>query len=195
MRSRSGGIGDGALTTAGLIANSARIDSMRIGLISDTHGFLDPTLLEYFSQCDEVWHAGDFGTEEVLGRLRQFKPTRAVYGNIDGAEIRSQLTEDLDWTCEGLPVFMTHIGGYPGRYNPRAKQILLATKPGLFVCGHSHILKVMRDPRLGLLHMNPGACGNFGSHLMRTALRFSVAAGKLADVEAIELGKRGTSPP
>jgi len=169
------------------------MESMRIGLISDTHGFLDQALFEYFSQCDEVWHAGDFGIVEVLERLRQFKPTRGVYGNIDGPEIRAELAEDLNWTCEGLRVYMTHIGGYPGRYDPRAKQIVLATKPGLFICGHSHVLKVTRDFKLKLVHMNPGACGNSGWHLMRTGLRFTVAEGKLADVEAIQLGRRGTA--
>jgi len=162
---------------------------MRIGLIADTHGFLDETLSEYFSQCDEVWHAGDFGSVKVLQRLRQFKPVRGVYGNIDGPEVRSQLVEDLHWTCEGLQVYMTHIGGYPGRYDPRAKKIILNTQPGLFVCGHSHILKVMRDLNQNLIHMNPGACGNAGGHQVRTCLRFRAAAGKVDGVEAIELGK------
>ena len=167
------------------------MQSMRIGLIADTHGFLDETLFEYFSQCDEVWHAGDFGSLEVLERLRQFKPIRGVYGNIDGSELRSQFAEDLHWTCEGLHVYMTHVGGYPGRYDPRAKKIILETKPGLFVCGHSHILKVMRDLKLNLIHMNPGACGNAGWHQVRTALRFTVAAGKIDGLETIELGRRG----
>jgi putative phosphoesterase len=167
------------------------MQSMRIGLIADTHGFLDEALFEYFSQCDEVWHAGDFGSVEVLERLRQFKPVRGVYGNIDGPELRSQLAEDLRWTCEGLRVYMTHVGGYPGRYDPRAKKIVLETKPGLFVCGHSHILKVMRDLNLNLIHMNPGACGNAGWHQVRTGLRFTVAAGKVDGVEEIELGRRG----
>ena len=164
---------------------------MRIGLIADTHGFLDESLFEYFSECDEVWHAGDFGGAEVLERLRQFKPTRGVYGNIDGQDIRSQLAEDLHWTCEGLRVYMTHIGGYPGRYDPRAKKILLSAQPGLFICGHSHILKVMRDSKLNLLHMNPGACGRSGWHAIRTGLRFTVTKGKVVDLEAIQLGKRG----
>jgi putative phosphoesterase len=164
---------------------------MRIGLIADTHGFLDEALFGYFSQCDEIWHAGDFGSVEVLERLRQFKPLRGVYGNIDGPEVRSQLTEDVQWTCEGLRIYMTHIGGYPGRYEPRAKKIILDTRPDVFISGHSHILKVMRDSKLNLLHMNPGACGNAGWHSMRTGLRFTVAASKITDVEAIQLGKRG----
>ena len=168
---------------------------MRIGLISDTHGFLDESLFKYFLQCDEVWHAGDVGTLEVLEHLRQFKPIRGVYGNIDGPEIRAQLAEDLHWECEGLRVYMTHIGGHPSRYDPRVKKVLLTKKPGLFICGHSHILKVMRDSRLNLVHMNPGACGNSGWHLVRTGLRFTVAAGKISDVEAIEMGKRGAAHP
>jgi len=167
------------------------MQSMRIGLIADTHGFLDEALFEYFSQCDEIWHAGDFGSVEVLERLREFKPIRGVYGNIDGPEIRNRLAEDLHWNCEGLRVYMTHIGGYPGRYHARAKKLILETRPDLFVAGHSHILKVMRDSKLNLLHMNPGACGNAGWHTMRTGLRFTVAAGKIAGVEAIQLGKRG----
>lgn len=164
---------------------------MRIGLIADTHGFLDKTLFECFSQCDEVWHAGDFGSIEILERLRQFKPLRGVYGNIDGPEVRNQLMQDLHWTCEGLRVYMTHVGGYPGRYDSRAKKIILNAKPSLFICGHSHILKIMRDLNLNLIHMNPGACGNAGWHQVRTGLRFTVTAGKVDGVEAIELGRRG----
>ncbi len=166
---------------------------MRIGLLSDTHGFLDETLFTYFADCDEVWHAGDFGSVEILDGLRQFKPTRGVYGNVDGAELRADLPRDLAWECEGLSVFMTHIGGYPGNYDARAKKELLRRRPGLFICGHSHILKVMRDPALGLLHMNPGACGQYGWHTIRTVLRFTVDGGKFSGVEAIELGPRGRS--
>lgn len=164
---------------------------MRIGLLSDTHGTLDAAIFEHFSECDEVWHAGDLGSVEVLDHLKQFKPTRAVYGNVDGAELRAELPLDLSWDCAGLSVFMTHIGGYPGRYDPRVKKELAKLRPGLFICGHSHILKVMRDPALGLLHMNPGACGHYGWHIVRTLLRFSVESGKISNVEAIELGPRG----
>lgn len=164
---------------------------MRIGLLSDTHGFLDEAIISHFAECDEVWHAGDFGPPEILDRLRAFKPTRAVYGNVDGAEIRADLPVKLAWECDGLSVFMTHIGGYPGNYDPRARKELQRLRPGLFICGHSHILKVTRDPALGLLHMNPGACGHHGWHLVRTLLRFTVSAGKISDVEAIQLGTRG----
>jgi len=164
---------------------------MRIGLLSDTHGFLDEAVFSYFAGCDELWHAGDFGTLEVLDRLKQFKPIRGVYGNVDGAGIRSELEKDLNWDCDGVRVYMTHIGGYPGRYDPKARRELMRQKPGLFVCGHSHILRVMRDPALGLIHMNPGACGHNGWHNVRTLLRFSIEAGKIFNIEAIELGLRG----
>jgi len=167
---------------------------LRIGLLSDTHGFLDDAVFRYFAECDEIWHAGDFGTPEVLDRLKAFKPTRGVYGNVDGAELRACLPEDLSWECEGVRVHMTHIGGYPGHYDRRVAKELRRLRPGLFVCGHSHILKVMRDPALALLHMNPGACGHNGWHLMRTLLRFTVEAGKISDAQAIELGPRGRRP-
>ena len=164
---------------------------MRIGLLSDTHGFLDDAVFTHFASCDEVWHAGDFGPVELLDRLKEFKPTRGVYGNVDGDQVRSELQPSLTWDCEGVRVYMTHIGGYPGNYDRNAKQELLQCRPGLFVCGHSHILRVMRDPALGLLHMNPGACGHHGWHKIRTLLRFVVADGKISDLEAIELGPRG----
>ncbi len=164
---------------------------MRIGLLSDTHGFLDEAIFRHFAECDELWHAGDFGTVEVLDRLKLFKPVRGVYGNVDGAELRAELPEDLVFDCDGLKVFMTHIGGYPGNYSRSARATLRAERPGLFICGHSHILKVMRDVALGLIHMNPGACGHNGWHSMRTMLRFTVEAGKISGVEAIELGPRG----
>jgi len=169
---------------------------LTVGLISDTHGFLDETLLERLRDCDELWHAGDLGPGQngpcgLLESLQNFKPLRAVYGNIDGAEIRSELPADLVWDCEGVRVYMTHVGGYPGNYDRRAKAELLRRKPELFICGHSHILRVMRDPDLHLLHMNPGACGHNGWHKMRTALRFKISQGKIADVVAIELGPRG----
>jgi putative phosphoesterase len=171
---------------------------LTVGLISDTHGFLDEALLGHLKDCDEIWHAGDLGSGEsgpfgLLERLRSFKPVKAVYGNIDGAEIRAELPADLAWECEGLRIYMRHIGGYPGNYDRRAKEELLREKPDLFVCGHSHILRVMRDPNLNLLHMNPGACGHNGWHKLRTALRFTVEKGKVADVVAIELGTRGRS--
>jgi len=163
---------------------------MRIGLMSDTHGFLDEAIFKYFEACDEVWHAGDFGPG-VIDRLQAFKPLRAVYGNIDGPEIRSHAGEDLHWNCLGIQVFMTHMGGYPGHYSPHAKREIAAAKPALFITGHSHILRVMRDQAADLLHMNPGACGHQGFHSVRTVLRFTVEDAKISQVEAIELGKRG----
>jgi putative phosphoesterase len=164
---------------------------MFIGLLSDTHGFLDEAVFSYFAECDEVWHAGDFGTVEILDRLQAFKPTRGVYGNVDRADVRAAVPGDLEWECEGLRVYMTHIGGYPGNYDARAKKELVRRRPGLFICGHSHILKVMRDQGLGLVHMNPGACGHHGWHTVRTMLRFRVDAANISGVEAIELGPRG----
>jgi putative phosphoesterase len=167
---------------------------MLIGLMSDTHGVLDERVFEHFAACDEVWHAGDFGSLEVVDRLRAFKPLRGVYGNIDDARIRAEMPEDLRFTCAGVPVFMTHIGGYPGRYAPRVRKILQADPPrgGLFVCGHSHILKVMPDRALGFLHINPGACGNEGWHRVKTLVRIRLDAGTIQGVEVIELGPRGT---
>jgi putative phosphoesterase len=164
---------------------------LRIGLLSDTHGFLDDAVFRHFDECDEVWHAGDFGTSDILDRLRAFKPVRGVYGNVDGAELRADLPEDLGWECEGVTVYMTHVGGYPGNYDRRAGKELQRLRPGLFICGHSHILKVMRDKNLDLVHMNPGACGHNGWHVVRTLLRFTVEAGKISGVQAIELGPRG----
>lgn len=163
---------------------------MQVGLLSDSHGFLDEAIFTYFAQCDEVWHAGDFGAAEVLDRLKAFKPVRGVFGNIDGAEIRAELPQDLEWQCEGVRVFMTHIGGYPGSYDQRAKRELVQRKPDLYICGHSHIARVMRDPKLKLLHMNPGACGRIGWHQQRTIMRFTVEGNRVANVELIELGKR-----
>jgi uncharacterized protein len=168
---------------------------MRIGLLSDTHGFLDDAVFTYFSECDELWHAGDLGSIEIFDRLMRFKPTRGVYGNVDGAQVRAAVPKDLTWNCDGLQVYMTHIGGYPGNYEARVKKELQRLRPGLFICGHSHILKIMRDPALELLHMNPGACGHHGWHLTRTMLRFTVETGKISAVEAIDLGPRGRKAP
>jgi uncharacterized protein len=164
---------------------------LRIGLLSDTHSFLDETIFDYFDECDEIWHAGDIGAPHIADRLEGFRPFRAVFGNIDDKEIRLRYPEDLRFTCEGLDVLMTHIGGYPGKYNQRVREILRADPPGLFICGHSHILKVMPDPALGLLHINPGACGQEGFHKMRTIIRFSIENGKPKDLQVVELGKRG----
>lgn len=163
---------------------------VQIGLLSDTHGFLDEVIFKYFENCDELWHAGDFGSVEILDQLKSFKPLRGVFGNIDGKEIRSELPQDLHWQCESVHVYMTHIGGYPGHYKARAKQALDRHKPDLFICGHSHIARVMRDPKRKLLHMNPGACGRTGWHSTRTVLRFRVDGERIGNVELIELGSR-----
>ena len=165
---------------------------MRIGLISDTHSHLDDGIFRNLESCDEIWHAGDIGSAEVADRLAAFKPLRAVYGNIDGAELRRMFKEDLIFSCEGLPVVMTHIGGYPGRYSHHASTLIRANPCGLFICGHSHILKVMPDAKNNLLHINPGAAGHHGFHVIRTLLRFSITNGKIHDLEAVELGRRGT---
>jgi hypothetical protein len=164
---------------------------LRIGLLSDTHSYLDDTIFSYFEECDEIWHAGDIGSHEIADRLEGFRPFKAVFGNIDAGDMRRRYPEDLRFECEGLDVFMTHIGGYPGKYNQRVREILRAKPPGLFICGHSHILKVMPDASLGLLHINPGACGQEGFHKMRTIVRFSIENGKPKDLQVIELGKRG----
>jgi hypothetical protein len=165
---------------------------MRIGLMSDTHSYLDEKVFQYFEECDEIWHAGDFGSMDLIDRLRAFKPLRGVYGNIDNAKIQAEFPLDLRFEVEGLKVFMTHIGGYPGRYNPRVRAILKADPPekGLFISGHSHILKVMPDLGLDFLHINPGACGNEGWHQVKTLIRFTITTGKIHDLQVIEIGKR-----
>ncbi|GAB3005410.1 metallophosphoesterase family protein [Niabella terrae] len=162
----------------------------RIGLISDTHGYLDPLVFEYFASCDEIWHGGDFGSAEVAAALRAFRPLRGVYGNIDGADIRGHYQETAVFQIEGLKILMLHIGGYPPKYNTRSRQLLLAQKPGLFISGHSHILKIMYDEALGCLHMNPGAAGKQGWHQQRTLIRFSIDGPACKDCEVIELGPR-----
>lgn len=163
----------------------------RIGLLSDTHGYLDEGILSALEPCDEIWHAGDFGGNQVIERLQALKPVRGVFGNIDDGQVRAIFPENLVFELEGLTILMTHIGGYPGKYPSRIKTLLAAHRPGLFICGHSHILKVMPDTMHHLLHINPGAAGQEGFHLMRTLVRFSVAAGRISDVEVVELGRRG----
>ena len=165
---------------------------IKILLLSDTHGFLDDAILSHIANADEVWHAGDIGTIELTDRISKLKPLRAVYGNIDGHILRSAFPLDLFFTCEGLKVFITHIGGYPTRYSKGIKEKLLMHKPDLFICGHSHILKVIRDQQLGFLHINPGAAGVHGFHKMRTMIRFEINNGKMENVEVIELGLRGS---
>lgn len=162
----------------------------KIGLLSDTHGFLDPKIFTHFKEVDEIWHAGDVGTLEVIDALRAFKPLRGVYGNIDGQEIRSELDEFAEFKCEEVQVLMTHIGGRPGKYYAKAMERLQNNPPDLFICGHSHILLVQQDPRFKMLWMNPGACGFKGFHKVKTLLRFAVSGTKIHDLEVIELGKR-----
>jgi len=164
----------------------------RIGLISDTHSYLDESVFKHFENCDEIWHAGDVGNIYVLDRLEEFKPTISVYGNIDGQEIRLRAPEKQVFTSEGVKVYMIHIGGTPPRYAKDVLSDLRIEKPDLFICGHSHILKVVPDKDLGaMLYMNPGAAGHHGFHKIRTLLRFELNAGKVQKLEAIELGKRG----
>ncbi len=164
---------------------------MKIGLLSDTHGYLDPTLFGHFAACDEIWHAGDIGDASVTDALKKFKPLRAVYGNIDGGTLRTDFPEDNRFTCEGVRIWITHIGGTPSSYNPRIRKSLQTEVPDVFICGHSHILKVMKDEKFGMLFINPGAAGQHGFHTMRTAIRLEIADQKITRLEVIELGKRG----
>jgi uncharacterized protein len=162
----------------------------KIGLISDTHGYLDEQVFKYFDQVDEIWHAGDFGNMELIEKLKTFKPLKAVYGNIDGQEIRSEYPENLIFNCENVKVFMTHIGGYPPKYNSRSKKLIAEHKPQMFISGHSHILKVIYDDKVNCLHMNPGAAGRQGWHPIRTMIRFTIDGEAIKDCEIIELGTR-----
>jgi uncharacterized protein len=161
----------------------------RIGLISDTHAFFDPKFYDLFAGVDQIWHAGDLGSEEVLDLMASFKPVRAVYGNIDGAALRRRLNQTERFVCEGVDVLMTHIGGYPGHYAPPIKQQIYDHPPRVFICGHSHILKVVNDPTLNLLHINPGAAGKSGFHTVRTAVRFVLDNGVIKDMDVIEMKK------
>lgn len=163
---------------------------LRIGLLSDTHGWWDEKYIEYFNDCDEIWHAGDIGSENVARQLSALKPLRAVYGNIDGQSLRMQYPKTAHFTVEEVSVMMTHIGGYPGRYDPSIRKELYDTRPKLFIAGHSHILKVMFDKGLNCLYMNPGAAGKSGFHQVRTLLRFTIDKDSIKDLEVIELGKR-----
>jgi putative phosphoesterase len=161
---------------------------LKIGLISDTHGWLDDLILRSLESTDEIWHAGDIGTAEVAEKLASLKPLRAVYGNIDGDQLRKQYPEFAAFTVGGIKVLMTHIGGSPGKYNARVKAGIEQFKPDVFICGHSHILKVARDGKM--LHINPGAAGRQGFHLMRTLVLLEIADGKLSSVDVVELGPR-----
>jgi putative phosphoesterase len=163
---------------------------VKIGLISDTHSYLDEAVFKHFENCDEIWHAGDFGTLELADQLAAFKPTKGVYGNIDGKDIRTVYPENLRFNCEGVDVLMTHIGGYPGKYNPAIRTEMYSNPPKLFICGHSHILKVMHDKKINCLHLNPGAAGKQGWHKVRTLMRFSIDGDKIQDLQVIELADR-----
>lgn len=164
---------------------------MRIGLLSDTHSYIDESIISYLDECDEVWHAGDIGDRKVTDTLQSLKPLRAVYGNIDHGDLLYEFEEDNRFVIDGLDVYITHIGGYPGRYNKRVKKIFEKNPPQLFICGHSHICRVMFDKKFNFLHINPGACGKHGFHKIRTMTRFNIEQGIIKDLQVIELGTRG----
>lgn len=162
----------------------------KILLLSDSHSYIDDRILEYAGQADEIWHGGDFGSMEVIEQLEKIKSLKGVYGNIDNAKIRSEFPEVNRFMCENVEVLMIHIGGYPGKYTPLAKQEIAEKAPKLFISGHSHILKVMFDQKNNLLHLNPGACGKQGWHKMRTMMRFAIDGAEIKDLEVIELGAK-----
>lgn len=159
-------------------------------MLSDTHGYLDSVIPKYLESVDEIWHAGDIGSLQVTDELQKIKPVKAVYGNIDGQDVRRVHPLHQRFLCEEVDVWITHIGGYPGHYAPAIKQQIQLQPPQLFICGHSHILKVVFDKKLNVLHMNPGACGNHGFHKVKTLLRFTIHGTKISDLEIIELGNR-----
>ena len=166
----------------------------KILLLSDTHSHIDERILHFVSEADEVWHAGDIGDLAVTDAIAALKPLKAVYGNIDDHKARSSFSLDLKFDCEGMKVWITHIGGYPGKYNQRIREEIQKNPPQIFIAGHSHILKVQWDKSIQCMHLNPGACGVSGFHQMRTMLRFSIDKGTLKDLEVIELGLRGKKP-
>lgn len=159
----------------------------KILLLSDTHSYIDKHICDHALKVDEVWHAGDIGDLKVTDTLKEITTLRAVYGNIDGRELRAEFPLHNRFNCEGLDVWITHIGGYPGKYARDIRKQLIANKPGLFICGHSHVLKVMQDTSLSVLYMNPGAIGKHGFHKVRTMLRFTVAQGKVSQLDVIEM--------
>ncbi|WP_425659610.1 metallophosphoesterase family protein [Tenacibaculum ascidiaceicola] len=163
----------------------------KILLLSDTHSFIDEQILKFVKQADEVWHAGDIGDLEVTDTIKKLKPLRAVYGNIDDKNARVEFPLDNKFVVDGVSVWITHIGGYPNKYNQRVSEELKTNTPQLFICGHSHILKVQYDKKLNLLHLNPGAAGNHGFHKVRTMLRFEIDKGNVKNMEIIELANRG----
>jgi putative phosphoesterase len=163
---------------------------IKILLLSDTHSHIDDTILKYVQQADEVWHAGDIGSLVVTDTIKSIKPLRAVFGNIDDDKARMEFPLNNRFMCEGVDVWITHIGGYPGKYNQAIREELRTNPPKLFICGHSHILKVQFDKSLNLLHMNPGAAGISGFHQIRTMLRFEIEGDKISNLEVIEIGKK-----
>ncbi|EAQ40657.1 metallophosphoesterase [Polaribacter sp. MED152] len=164
----------------------------KILLLSDTHSYIDDQILKFVKQADEVWHAGDIGKLEVTDAIKKLKPLRAVYGNIDDKDARAEFPLDAKFSLEQVQVWMTHIGGYPNKYNQRIREEINEKPPKIFIAGHSHILKVVYDKKLNLLHLNPGAAGNHGFHKIRTMLRFELNKGKIENMEVIELAKRGS---
>jgi putative phosphoesterase len=162
----------------------------KILLISDTHGFLDPKLIKHIQEADEVWHAGDIGKLAICQEIEDYKPLKAVYGNVDGADIRSVCPENLIFTCEDVKVVITHIAGTPSKYPARVKDLLRIHRPNIFICGHSHILKVMFDKDYNVLYINPGAAGVHGFHIIKTAVRFEIDGPEIKNLAVIELGKR-----
>ncbi|MCX7551973.1 metallophosphoesterase family protein [Xanthomarina sp. F2636L] len=162
----------------------------KILLLSDTHSYIDDAILKHVKQADEVWHAGDIGDLDVTNQIKKLKPLKAVFGNIDGHEARAEFPENNRFMCEGVDVWITHIGGYPNKYDVRIRESIRKNPPDLFICGHSHILKVMPDKKLNLLHMNPGAAGKYGFHKVRTMLRFVIDGSNIKDLEVIEFEGR-----
>lgn len=167
----------------------------KIGIISDTHGFLDRKVFDYFKDVDEIWHAGDIGTTAVTDELKKFKPLRAVYGNIDGTELRAEFPLEQKIEIEGCRIYMVHISGAVGKYNKEVVASIQNFKPNILICGHSHICKVMRDEKYNLLYMNPGSAGISGFHKIKTLLRFAIEKGIPKNLEVIELGLRGSVNP
>ena len=163
----------------------------RIGLLSDTHGYMDDRIITYLQECDEIWHAGDIGNTETALKLSSIRPFRAVSGNIDGAGLRQEYPLSLRFFCENVDVLIVHIGGYPGHYAAEVRNIIRTSPPKLFISGHSHILKVIYDPKYQLLHINPGAAGIQGFHQVRTLIRFTIDNADIKDLEVIELGQKG----
>lgn len=165
---------------------------MKIGLLSDTHGWINPRIFDHFEKCDEIWHAGDIGSIETADSLSAFKPLKAVYGNIDDTVIRRSFRENLHFKSEGMKVWLTHIGGYPGNYDRRVRQELIDKPPDIFICGHTHITRVIFDKKLNFLYINPGAAGYKGFHKVMTVIRFQIDDREIHDMEVIELGERSS---